>query len=327
MAASMLLPRWSPRMVVLLGCTAITGCTLLPQAPTTPTPPAPSSTTVDRTTIVAVAPPASQHPTLPEFLGIPQCLAATQQCCSRTLSCLGFIFPGLGSALEPKPPLLPIADPANLESDNAAIQTAAKTKQEEDMAAQKIAALRYLATVGCGCYPDIEDAFIKALDDCTEEVRYEAVLAIRKTASICCHTCNTSACCSTKVQQKLRSVAYESDDNGRPKERSERVRRQARLALAACGPAPPEPQPEPQPSPKKLEEVPEGTQEEAPAEQNKENQQKETEASVPAAKTPTAASSKSPMEKVAEVKPAASEQQAIVPTSNHSPAIFTPVRP
>jgi len=306
----------------------MTGCTLLPRTPPAPTPPPPSSTTVDRTTIVAVAPPASQHPTLAEFLGIPQCLAATQQCCSQTLACLGFIFPGLGSALEPKPPLLPIADPANLESDNAAIQTAAKTKQEEDMAAQKIAALRYLATVGCGCYPDIEDAFIKALDDCTEEVRYEAVLAIRKTASICCHACNTSACCSTKVQQKLRSVAYETDNNGRPKERSERVRRQARLALSACGPAPAEPQPEPPPPVKKLEDVPEEAQEEAPTEEGEENQRKDTEASsTTAEKVPTAAAStKSQIDKPAEAR-SASPEQSIFSTSAPFPAVSALPRP
>jgi hypothetical protein len=161
------------------------------------------------------------------------------------LACLGFLFPGLGDALQPGPPLLPITDPANLSPDAPpAVQTAAKIKAEEDQAAQKIQALRYLATIGCaGCYPGVDDALIAALEDCTEEVRYEAVLAIRKTAGCVCKCCNKKACCSEKIQKKLREIAFETDDSGCPKEMSDRVRRQARLALAQCGPAEPEPAP------------------------------------------------------------------------------------
>ena len=56
-------------------------------------------------------------------------------------------FPGL----EAKPPVLAITDPANLGEDaSPAVQAAAKVKAEEDGAQQKIKALRYLATIGCG---------------------------------------------------------------------------------------------------------------------------------------------------------------------------------
>jgi hypothetical protein len=128
-----------------------------------------------------------------------------------------------------------------LASDVPAISKAAEIKAEEDLAPQKIAALRYLATIGCGgCYKSVEDAFLAALDDCTEVVRYEAVKALRDTSTCACQFCNKEACCSAKIQKKLRDMAEGVDENGCAKEMSERVRRQARLALAECGPPPPE---------------------------------------------------------------------------------------
>ena len=69
------------------------------------------------------------------------------------------MFPGL----EALPPLLSIADPKNLQSSNPAVAAAAGAKADEDQAAQKIKAIRYLATLGCaGCYPDVEDALLAA---------------------------------------------------------------------------------------------------------------------------------------------------------------------
>jgi hypothetical protein len=80
---------------------------------------------------------------------------------------------------EKKPPLKAIADPANLQSDNPAIKKAAEIKAQEDLAAQKIKALKYLATIGCGgCYEGVDKAIAAALEDCTEAVRYEAVKTI-----------------------------------------------------------------------------------------------------------------------------------------------------
>jgi hypothetical protein len=145
--------------------------------------------------------------------------------------------------------VLPLDDPANLsESAPESVAKAAEIKAQEDQAAQKIAALRYLATIGCGgCYPSVEDAFISGLEDCTEEVRWEAVKALRDTSTTACAFCNKEACCSEKIQKKLRELAMETDDSGCPKEPSDRVRRQARLALAECGPPPPEPPVEPDP--------------------------------------------------------------------------------
>lgn len=142
-------------------------------------------------------------------------------------------FPGL----ERKPPLKRIADPANLESNNPAIKTAAEVKTQEDMAKQKIKAIKYLADLGCDdCYPGITDALIAALDDCTEKVRYEAAKAIRKSVENNCGTCSKACCCKEEMTKKLAEVAYELDDECCYKERSERVREEAAQALRTCCP-------------------------------------------------------------------------------------------
>jgi hypothetical protein len=123
-----------------------------------------------------------------------------------------------------------------LESTNPAIKKAAEVKLEEDLAPQKIKALKYLATVGCGCYPGVKEAFMAALDDCTEEVRYEAVQALIKAADNHCTTCNRDCCCDEEITLKLAEMAYERDDKCCYKEPSERVREAAAEALRACCP-------------------------------------------------------------------------------------------
>jgi hypothetical protein len=174
-----------------------------------------------------------------------------QRCCSLTAAQVSFCFPGLAGLLDGLGPVLPLTDPANLtDSAPAVVQTAAEIQAQEAQAAQKIAALRFLATIGCrGCYEGVEDAFIAGLEDCTEEVRWEAAKALRDTTTNACQLCNSDKCCSEKIQKKLREMAFETDDSGCPKEPSDRVRRQARLALAECGPPPAESQPAPVPVP------------------------------------------------------------------------------
>lgn len=98
---------------------------------------------------------------------------------------------------ERKPALKKIADPANLASDNAAIKKAAEIKAQEDMAAQKIKAIKYLAEIGCGgCYEGVDKALAEALDDCTEAVRYEAVQAV-----IAASACGENHCVKKCVRQ------------------------------------------------------------------------------------------------------------------------------
>ncbi len=211
------------------------GCASTPKTPK-PTPPT-SAAVGNNTTIVAIAPaPSAGQCSLPEFLGLPGIAKGAggilQRLGSRLLSGLDLTgrFPGL----QPQPPVLPITDPANLEEGAPpAVQAAAEIKQEEDAAPQKIMAIRYLATLGCGgCYEKVEDALLEGLSDCTEEVRYEAVKALQCKPECGCKYCSSPSCCSTKVRKRLLELTTCE------KEPSARIRRIARLALACCNTKP-----------------------------------------------------------------------------------------
>lgn len=186
---------------------------------------------------MAIAPaPSASNCSLPEFLGLPTLAKGTggilQRLGSRLLSGLDLTgrFPGL----QPQPPVLPITDPANMEEGAPpAVQAAAEIKQEEDAAPQKIMAIRYLATLGCGgCYEKVEDALLEGMSDCTEEVRFEAVKAIQCKPECGCKFCSSPSCCSNKVRKRLQELTTCE------KEPSARIRRVARMALACCNSKP-----------------------------------------------------------------------------------------
>lgn len=188
--------------------------------------------------------PPPPSPTLWSFLGIPQ----TGQTLNAQLFNRRGNFPGL----EAKPQLLHLADPKNLESPVEAIKAAAEIKQAEDLAPQKIKAIKYLASIGCGCYDKekkITKALIAGMTDCTEDVRLEAVEAIEEAASgECCANCSQRNCCGEDVSEMLAQIAYELDENGCYFEPSERVREAAMSALSVCCPnvgAPPYTEPLP----------------------------------------------------------------------------------
>jgi hypothetical protein len=198
---------------------------------------------------------------LPEFLGLNKLCEGIGAASSCVHNQLGYYFPGL----EPKPPLLAISDPANMEEGaSPAVKAAAEAKAEEDKAAQKAKAVRYLASLGCGkCYPDTEEALLSALNDCSEVVRFEAASGLRKNAGKPCNSCRVNSCCTPKIMEKLNSLAYETDATGCYVEPSARVRRMARLALCGCGGAvvpsstpPPEPLPAEGPAQEPLPETP-----------------------------------------------------------------------
>ena len=165
-------------------------------------------------------------PTLWNFLGIPQtCNKIKDKMKNRSGDC---------PCAERVDPLKRIADPANLKSPNPAIQAAAKIKQDQDLAPQKIKAIKYLAMVGCGCYPGVKEALVAALDDCTEEVRFEAAKALCQAAGNPCKRCSNSGCCNAAVMNKLQDVAFGLDEKGCFKESSQAVRSMAQSALSAC---------------------------------------------------------------------------------------------
>ena len=226
----MTLPKWTT--CLLLAALWVAGCAGL-QPPPIPQALSPADLIKsipqgNNTTLVNVAPPSNVHQTLPDFLGITRCCYQAGVCFETIRAQAAYCFPSLAGVLQPGAGVLgAVPDGAP-----ASVAAAAGIKANEDAAAAKIAALRYLALFGCGCYNkdgSVEKAFLDSLDDCTEEVRYEAVLALRKLACGCskCKGCNEKACCSEKIQKKLLELAYDKDDMGCFKEPSERVRREA----------------------------------------------------------------------------------------------------
>jgi hypothetical protein len=196
------------------------------------------------------AEPAADPVTLWNFLGIPQGIQKLQDSLINPKG----NFPGL----ERKPALKSIADPANLEEGQPeVIKKAAQIKAAEDLAPQKIKAIKYLAKVGCGCYEEVDAALLDALGDCTEEVRLEAVKAFESAAGEPCDACGGAGCCNAKTMTKLYELAYGQDEKCCYKEPSEKVRKAARAALQACQKAvPPVPPSEPAPPPEFPEEAP-----------------------------------------------------------------------
>jgi len=178
--------------------------------------------------LVAVDPAAHAAPptTLWNFLGIPQGIQKVRDARLNRR--------GNRPQRERKPPLKRIADPENLESDNQAIKTAAKIKQDQDLKKQKIKAIKYLATVGCGCYPDVRETLLSALEDCDPDVRMEAAIAFCVAAGNFCDPCEQNGCCNAAVMSKLNELAYEQDEEGCFKEPDPRVRKAAENALNAC---------------------------------------------------------------------------------------------
>lgn len=170
---------------------------------------------------------AQAPPTVWHALGIPQAYSSL-----RDNNINKF---GRNPQLEKKPPLKRIADPENLASKNPAIKKAAEIKAEEDLKPQKIKALKYLASIGCGCYEGVTEAFIAALEDCTEEVRYVAALSIKEAAGNQCSKCNGS-CCTKELTEKMVERAYERDEEGCYYESSERVREALKEAICVCCP-------------------------------------------------------------------------------------------
>jgi hypothetical protein len=170
--------------------------------------------------------------TIWSFLGIPQ------GC--RKIHGAMFNRHGNHPKLEKKPPLKAIADPANLESPVPAIKKAAEVKMAEDLKKQKIKAVKYLASIGCGCYDidgSVTAAMLSATEDCTEAVRLATIEAIAEQASgQCCEQCGQVCCCNEAMLKRLAEMAYHRDDKGCYIEPSERVRAAAARALEICCP-------------------------------------------------------------------------------------------
>ena len=151
---------------------------------------------------------------------------------------------------EKKPPLKKLTDPANLAPDAPKmLQAAAEIKKAEDLAPQKIKALKYIATLGCGCYDKknaglIEAALLEGMDDCTPDVKREAINVVLQQVSSsggcscsCVSSdsgCNAKSCCTPKLYKKLEEIATKMDKTGCPVEPDAAIRSLAQQALNAC---------------------------------------------------------------------------------------------
>ncbi len=195
-----------------------------------------ASQTYGQAPAVAVAAPAAvapaATPTLWSFLGIPQGVKKVQGALTNRK--------GNQPKTEPKNALKALNDPANLVAENKAIKKAAEVKVAEDLKPQKIKAIKYLTSIGCGCYDkgeEVTNALIASAEDCTEDVRLATMQAIQgAAANKCCGNCGQVCCCNEKMLKKLAEVAYERDATGCFKEPSKRVRDAAAAALKTCCP-------------------------------------------------------------------------------------------
>lgn len=137
---------------------------------------------------------------------------------------------------------------------------------EQDAAKEKIKieAIRFLGKQDCLCYPEIMDALLASLDDCSEIIRYEALRAIHGGCrSSHCATCQypgsgsqtgVQPCkCQLKVIRRISRLLLDRNVNGQLKERSVRVRHLAQLILKDClcafQPSTTPPRPSAQPDP------------------------------------------------------------------------------
>ena len=173
-------------------------------------------------TAFAQAPPTVWH-----FLGIPQGWSRFRDGTANRF--------GNRPNKEVKPPLKALADPANLKSDVPAIKAAAEIKQQQDLAPQKIKAIKYLAAIGCGCYGGVAEALQAALEDCVEEVRFAAAEALLSAMGNHCEFCQRT-CCTPELSAKLYERAYGQDEHGCFLEPSDRVRAVLARVVAACPP-------------------------------------------------------------------------------------------
>lgn len=110
----------------------------------------------------------------------------------------------------------------------------------------KAKAIRFLGQQDCLCYPEVVDALLEALNDCAEEVRFEALLALRNgcTGGFCKGCiggklppdylgCNCCAC-QDKVLTRLSRLLLDRNINGTLKECSKRVRKLAAQMIQEC---------------------------------------------------------------------------------------------
>ena len=142
---------------------------------------------------------------------------------------------------ERKPPLKRLADEQFLAEDaNPLLKEAAKIKMDQDLAPQKLKALKYISSVGCSCYNKatagmLEKALVAGMEDCSDEVRVAAVNVVISNLGNACQ-CNgqCETCCSKGIVAKLQEIAFKTKPDGCFVEPNQQVRSLAEMALMRC---------------------------------------------------------------------------------------------
>ena len=105
------------------------------------------------------------------------------------------------------------------------------------------AILYHMLTLGCGCYNDknaglVEGAVLEGLDDCTIEVRREALNLVLNQVQGgqcgCQPACNPKSCCTPKIYKKLEEMVNKTTNTGCPAESDSSIRYLAQQVLNAC---------------------------------------------------------------------------------------------
>ena len=191
--------------------------------------------------------------TLPRYLGLESVATGVRRVLYRSRLRVATYVP----ILQPLPPAaapVAIADPCCLQSASPAVATAAAIQQAEAAAPAKVNAIGFLSSIDICKNPNVEEAFLAAMDDSSESVRAAAVQGILDATEQCgtsCGQCN--GCCTPAIRERLTKLAYDVDDNGCMCEKSPKVRRLARIASCRCNPmqtstSPPVPEELPSPA-------------------------------------------------------------------------------
>jgi hypothetical protein len=238
-------------------------------------------TAVSATAVAQPAAPALPAAPVAGPLGIPQqSVTVSNKCCSiwdflgvaqfgnfvNNQICKTQLFTGMNTLLGPLGRALGLGP--SLLSDKfakggGAMALANQLKKEEKKVPLKVRAIKYLGTLDCQCYPEIVDALLASLDDCSEKVRYAALEALHhkcgdkgcclhlhkhKEQANCgscgtCDTCTNGNCppcdcagcaCQKKVIERLNQLLLARDEFGCLKEKSQRVRSLATLMIEEC---------------------------------------------------------------------------------------------
>jgi hypothetical protein len=172
--------------------------------------------------------------TLPRYLGLHTVASGCRRVVYRSRVCLSSYLPFAAPQPAAAAPVA-ICDPACLQSPSPAVATAASIQQAEAAAPAKIQALGFLATQNMCRNPQVEEAFLAAMDDASDSVRIAAVQGVLNSKEACgCCANPCASCCTPAVQSKLYQMAYSKDDRGCWCEPNAKARRLARLAACAC---------------------------------------------------------------------------------------------